>query len=75
MVGVSGASAALVRPTLCLVMGASGAAPFAVGVEKSDLLVGVNTDPEALLFQYCDVGLVADWKEAAQGLLALYREG
>ena len=70
-----GASAAMLRPKLCLVMGASGAAPFAVGVEKSDLLVGVNTDPEALLFQYCDVGLVADWKETAQGLLALYQEG
>ena len=69
-----GASAAMLRPELCLVMGASGAAPFAVGVEKSKLLIGVNTDPEALLFQYCDVGLVADWREVAQGLLALYQK-
>ena len=38
------------------------------------VVVGVNTDPEALLFQYCDVGLVADWREVAQGLLALYQK-
>lgn len=65
MLGASGTS---VAPELCVVFGASGAAPFAAGVEKSGLLVGVNSDPQALLFSFCDIGVVGDCGQLAAAL-------
>lgn len=66
-----GASAAMIRPEKCIVFGASGMAPFLVGVEKSRLLVGINKDPEAPLFQVCDVGVVEDCQLMLEALLEL----
>jgi electron transfer flavoprotein alpha subunit len=63
-----GASGNLIRPSLCLAMGASGAGPFMAGVEKSGVLVAVNHDPNALIFKYCDVGVVEDCNSVASEL-------
>ncbi|MDR1978911.1 MAG: FAD-binding protein [Synergistaceae bacterium] len=63
-----GASGNVVRPKLCLAMGVSGSGPFMAGVEKSDVLAAVNNDPDALIFKYCDVGVVEDCNAVAQEL-------
>ena len=65
-----GSSGAVLAPKCCLVFGASGAAPFMAGVEKSSLLVAVNRDPNALIFDGCDVGVVADCSEFTEALRA-----
>ncbi len=64
-----GSSAAVLAPQVCIAFGASGAAPFMAGIEKSKLLIAVNRDPNALIFNNCDVGIVADCNEFATALL------
>lgn len=66
LIGISGT---LVRPEKCLILGASGAAPFAIGVEKSKTIFGVNTEPMAPLFSFCDYGLVCDADALLDALL------
>ena len=63
-----GMSANVLSPARCIVFGASGAAPFLAGVEKSKLLIAVNRDPNALIFDNCDVGIIADCNEFADAL-------
>ena len=67
-----GSSAAVLSSKCCIVFGASGAAPFVAGVEKSKLLIAVNRDPNALIFDNCDVGVVADCNEFAEALLGKF---
>ena len=71
LIGASGKS---VRPELCLTFGISGAGPFMAGVEKSGTIAAVNTDPDALIFHYCDYGVVADCNEAAEALKEILKE-
>lgn len=66
LIGISGT---LVRPEKCLILGASGAAPFAIGVEKSTTIFGVNIEPMAPLFSFCDYGLVCDAGELLEEML------
>ena len=63
-----GSSGQTVRPKLCLAMGASGAGPFIAGVEKSEVLAAVNSDPDALIFDYCDIGVADDCSIIAEEL-------
>jgi electron transfer flavoprotein alpha subunit len=67
--GLIGASGAIVSPSKCLILGASGAAPFAAGVEKSGTIFGVNNDPDAMLFSFCDFGVVDDCNLIVESLL------
>jgi electron transfer flavoprotein alpha subunit len=64
-----GQSGAIARPEVCLAFGVSGAAAFMAGVEKARLLLAVNTDPDAPIFQYADYGLVADAAKTLDALL------
>jgi len=72
LIGVSGAIAS---PEKCLILGASGAAPFAVGVEKSGTIYGVNNDPDAFLFSFCDFGVVDDCNLVTESLIELLKDG
>lgn len=69
-----GASSSILSPEKCIVFGASGAAAFAAGIEKSGMLAAVNSDPEAAIFRICDVGVVGDCTQAAQMLTQIIRE-
>jgi electron transfer flavoprotein alpha subunit len=70
LVGASGNS---IRPKLCLAMGVSGSGPFMAGVEKSGVLAAVNNDSDALIFKYCDVGVVEDCNAVASELQRIIR--
>ncbi len=69
-----GASASILSPEKCIVFGASGAAAFAAGIEKSGMLAAVNSDPDAAIFRVCDVGVVGDCTQAARLLAEIIRE-
>ena len=69
-----GASGNVTRPKFCLSMGASGSGPVMAGVEKSQLLAAVNSDPDALIFKYSDFGVVDDCNAVAQELERLLTE-
>lgn len=49
-----------IRPKLYIAAGISGAIQHRVGVEGADLIVAINTDKSAPIFDFAHVGLVAD---------------
>ncbi|ASP60468.1 electron transfer flavoprotein subunit alpha/FixB family protein [Sinorhizobium meliloti] len=49
-----------IRPKLYIAAGISGAVQHRVGVEGSDLIVAINTDPNAPIFDFAHLGVVAD---------------
>jgi len=57
MIGVSGQT---VAPKLYLGFGISGALQHTVGMEGSEVVVAVNTDPEAPLMKRADIAVVGD---------------
>lgn len=49
-----------VSPRLLFACGISGANEFTAGMEKSQVVVAVNTDPRARIFRFADLGVVGD---------------
>ena len=49
-----------VKPQLIINCGISGANEYTAGMEKSRLVVAINTDPTARIFRFADLGVVAD---------------
>ncbi len=66
-VGITGQNLA---PELALVIGASGKFNHMVGLRRAGLVVAVNPDPDAPVFDFADLGLVADWQEVVTELEA-----
>ena len=49
-----------IRPKLYIAAGISGAIQHRVGVEGADLILAINTDPAAPIFEFAHMGIVAD---------------
>lgn len=57
LVGQTGTT---VRPSVYLASGISGAIQHVSGMDKSELIIAINTDPDALIFDIADVSIIAD---------------
>jgi electron transfer flavoprotein alpha subunit len=68
-----GKSGALVKPKLYVVAGVSGAPEHVEGMKGGDLIVAVNTDPEAPIFQFAHFGIVGDALEVLPALTEAVR--
>jgi electron transfer flavoprotein alpha subunit len=71
MIGQSGIT---VRPKLYIGVGISGHMHHLVGIKEADLMVAINSDPNAAIFQHCDLGVVGDFREILPPLITAIKK-
>jgi len=63
-----------VRPKLYIAAGISGAIQHRVGMEASDVIVAINEDPNAPIFDFATYGIVGNAMQILPALTAAFRE-
>ena len=64
-----------VRPKLIITCGVSGAIQFVAGMEHSDEIFAINSDPKAAIFKAANYAVVGDLYEIIPQLLARIQQG
>ncbi len=68
-----GQSGRTVRPKLYIAAGISGALQHKVGMQNSDFIIAINSDPNAPIFEVADVGIVGDLYQVIPEMLQQIR--
>lgn len=63
-----------ISPRLYFAIGLSGKFNHMVGVRAAQTVVAINNDENALVFGQCDIGIVGEWHEAVDALVAALTE-
>ena len=66
MIGQSGRT---VHPRLYIGIGISGHMHHLVGLKTTELTIAINSDPNAPIFEHCDLGIVGDFREIVPPLI------
>jgi electron transfer flavoprotein alpha subunit len=65
-IGLSGRT---VKPRLIITCGVSGAIQFVAGMNNSDCIVAINSDPKATIFNVAHYGIIGDIYEILPALI------
>ena len=71
-IGLSGRT---VRPKLIITCGVSGAIQFVAGMNNSEQVVAINSDPDASIFKVANYALVGDIYEIIPQLIEQIKQG
>jgi len=71
MIGQSGKT---VKPRLFISVGASGAVHYTTGFNKSKVIVGIDKNPKAPIFEICDLGIVGDLRKILPDLIEAFKK-
>ncbi len=71
MIGQSGRT---VHPKLYIGVALSGVMHHMVGIKNAEAMVAINQDPQAPIFEFCDLGLVGDYKEILPSLIEAIKQ-
>ena len=71
MVGKSGKT---VKPKLYLAMGISGAPEHVESITDSEMIIAINTDPDAPIFDVAQYGAEVDLLDLTEALIELIEE-
>lgn len=66
LIGQTGVS---VKPQLYIAFGVSGALQHLAGVKSCERMVAINTDPDAMIFKFANIGVVMDASTFAKQLI------
>ncbi|MBI4696101.1 MAG: electron transfer flavoprotein subunit alpha/FixB family protein [Gammaproteobacteria bacterium] len=69
-----GQSGKTVRPKLYIAVGISGAIQHRVGMESSDVIVAINNDPQAPIFDFAHYGIVGNAMTVVPALTEAFRQ-
>ena len=70
---VIGQSGVVVKPKLLISFGVSGAVNHVTGFSDAGMVIAVNKDPDAAIFNYCDYGYVGDMDDVCEMLIEKLR--
>jgi electron transfer flavoprotein alpha subunit len=70
-VGLTGKT---IEPRLYFAIGISGAPNHLIGIKRAGIVVAINEDREASIFERADIGLVGDWATLTPAIAQLFRQ-
>ena len=70
---VIGQSGVVVKPKLLISFGVSGAVNHVTGFSDAGMVIAVNKDPDAAIFNYCDYGFVGNMDDVCEMLIGKLR--